>query len=358
MIKSILDSTAQRFLKRYIDTASPTGFEETGAALWFDYIRPYVDTTYTDTYGTAVAVINPSAPYKVVIEAHGDEISWFVNYISPEGLIYVIRNGGSDHMIAPSKVVNIHTEKNGVIKGVFGWPAIHTRLRAGKENEKAPALDSIFIDVGAQNKNEVEEMGIQVGDVITYPDEFFTLGKDKYIGRALDNRIGCFMIAQVARLLHREKIELPYALYIVNAVQEEVGMNGAKMIARNIAPDVAIVTDVTHDTSTPGINKITEGEIRCGEGPVISRAPSVHNHLRQMILDTARTEDIPYQLCAHSSSTGTDTDAFAFSGIGTASALISLPLKYMHTTVEMVSRTDVENTIALIYHSLLSLKEK
>ncbi|MBQ8649953.1 MAG: M20/M25/M40 family metallo-hydrolase [Flavobacteriales bacterium] len=356
MIKNVIDAAATRFLKRYIDTASPTGFEEKGSSLWLDYIRPYVETTYTDTYGTAVAVINPSAPYKVVIEAHGDETSWFVNYISPEGLIYVIRNGGSDHMIAPSKVVNIHTENNGIVKGVFGWPAIHTRLRAGKDKEKAPEVDSIFIDVGADSKKEVEEMGIQVGDVITYPDEFFTLGKDKYVGRALDNRIGCFMIAQVARLLHREKVELPYALYIVNAVQEEVGMNGAKMITRNISPDVAIVTDVTHDTTTPTINKIAEGEISCGAGPVISRAPSVQNALRQTILEAARNEGIPHQLCAHSSSTGTDTEAFAFAGIGTASALISLPLKYMHTTVEMVSRKDVENTIRLIYHSLLLLK--
>ena len=163
------------------------------------------------------------------------------------------------------------------------------------------------------------------------------------------------MIAQVARLLRENGKELPFGLYLVNAVQEEVGMNGAKMISRTICPDVAIVTDVTHDTSTPMIDVKAEGDIKCGLGPVVSRAPSVQNNLRALILEQARANGIPYQLCAHSSTTGTDTDAFAFSGRGIASALISLPLRYMHTTVEMVSRKDVENTIRLIYHSVLSI---
>lgn len=351
----IIDEKAEKFLEEYINTPSPTGFESRGLKLWLDYVKPYADTVFTDTYGTAVAVINPDAPYKVAIEGHADEISWFVNYISPEGLIYVVRNGGSDHIAAPSKVVNIHTEKNGIVRGVFGWPAIHTRLRAGIAKEETPKVDKLFIDIGADDKAGVEKAGVQVGDVITYPDEFFVLGGYKYVGRALDNRMGGFMIAQVARLLRENGKELPFGLYLVNAVQEEVGMNGAKMISRTICPDVAIVTDVTHDTSTPMIDVKAEGDIKCGLGPVVSRAPSVQNNLRALILEQARANGIPYQLCAHSSTTGTDTDAFAFSGRGIASALISLPLRYMHTTVEMVSRKDVENTIRLIYHSVLSI---
>ena len=250
----IIDEKAEKFLGEYINTPSPTGFESRGLKLWLDYVKPYADTVFTDTYGTAVAVINPDAPYKVAIEGHADEISWFVNYISPEGLIYVVRNGGSDHIAAPSKVVNIHTEKNGIVRGVFGWPAIHTRLRAGIAKEETPKVDKLFIDIGADDKAGVEKAGVQVGDVITYPDEFFVLGGDKYVGRALDNRMGGFMIAQVARLLRENGKELPFGLYLVNAVQEEVGMNGAKMISRTICPDVAIVTDVTHDTSTPMID--------------------------------------------------------------------------------------------------------
>ena len=317
---------------------------------WLDYTRPYVDRQFTDVYGTAVGVISPDKPYKVVIEGHADEISWFVNYISPEGLLYVVRNGGSDHMIAPSKMVNIHTENNGIVRGVFGWPAIHTRLRAGIAKEETPKTDNLFIDVGADDRAGVERLGIQVGDVITYPDELTVINGNKYVGRALDNRMGGFMIAQVARLLRENEVELPFSLYLVNSVQEEVGLNGAQMISRTIVPDAAIVTDVTHDTSTPMIDAKVEGDIKCGAGPVISRAPAVQNNLRALILQAARTNAIPYHLAAHSRSTGTDTDAFAFS----ARALLrrSSPCRCAtctHTTVEMVAREDVENTIRLIY---------
>ncbi|MDD4819254.1 MAG: M42 family peptidase, partial [Flavobacteriales bacterium] len=263
-MEKIIDEKAFAFLKEYIDLPSPTGAESTGITRWIEYLRPYVDEIFTDVYGTAVGVINPKAQYKVVIEGHGDEISWFVNYISPEGLLYVVRNGGSDHMIAPSKIVNIHTEKNGVIRGVFGWPAIHTRMGKGSEKEEPPRVDRLFIDVGATSKEEVENMGIQVGDVITYPDEFFTMGKDRYVGRALDNRMGCFIIAQVARMIKEKGEKLPFGLYIVNSVQEEVGLNGAQMISRTIEPNVAIVTDVTHDTSTPMIDVKKEGDTQCG----------------------------------------------------------------------------------------------
>lgn len=351
-----IDAKAEEFLKKYIDTPSPTGFEYGGLKLWLDYIRTGVDRVFTDVYGTAVGVVNPDKPYKVVIEGHADEISWFVNYISSEGLIYVVRNGGSDHMTAPSKTVDIHTEKNGIVRGVFGWPAIHTRLRAGIAKEETPKVDNLFIDVGACDKAGVEKLGIQVGDVITYPDEFFVLNGERYVGRALDNRMGGFMIARVAHMLKENGVQLPFSLYLVNSVQEEVGLNGAQMISRTIVPDAAIVTDVTHDTSTPMIDAKVEGDVRCGRGPVISRAPAVQNNLRAVVVDAARKNDIPYQLAAHSRSTGTDTDAFAFSGKGIASALISLPLRYMHTTVEMVAKQDVENTIRLIYQTLLSIE--
>ena len=220
-----IDEKAEAFLKQYIDTPSPTGFEYGGLKRWLDYTRPYVDRQFTDVYGTAVGVISPDKPYKVVIEGHADEISWFVNYISPEGLLYVVRNGGSDHMIAPSKMVNIHTENNGIVRGVFGWPAIHTRLRAGIAKEETPKTDNLFIDVGADDRAGVERLGIQVGDVITYPDELTVLNGNKYVGRALDNRMGGFMIAQVARLLRENEVELPFSLYLVNSVQEEVGLN-------------------------------------------------------------------------------------------------------------------------------------
>ena len=350
----ILNKKSLTFLEQYLNNASPTGYEWEGQKIWMDYLKPYVDDFITDTYGTAVGVINPDAPYKVVIEGHSDEISWYVNYINDKGLIYVIRNGGSDHQIAPSKWVNIHTKK-GVVKGVFGWPAIHTR-KNGKEDP--PKLDNIFIDIGAKDKAEVEKMGVHVGCVITYPDTFQVINKDKFICRAIDNRAGGFMIAEVGRLLKENKINLPFGLYITNSVQEEVGLRGAEMITNTIHPDVAIVTDVCHDTTTPMINQKEQGYIEMGKGPVISYAPAVQNKLREKIIKTAEANKIPFQRLASSRFTGTDTDAFAYSNGGVASALISLPLRYMHTTVEMVHQDDVENVIRLIFESLLKIDPK
>lgn len=351
--KSILNKKSLAFLEKYLNNASPTGYEWEGQKIWMDYLKPYVDEFITDTYGSAVAVINPNAKYKVVIEGHADEISWYVNYISDNGLVYVVRNGGSDHQIAPSKIVNIHT-KNGIVKGVFGWPAIHTRNR---EKEQAPKPDNICIDIGAIDKAEVEKMGVHVGCVITYPDEFHILNKDKFVCRALDNRMGGFMIAEVARLLKENKQTLPFGLYITNSVQEEIGLRGAEMISQTIKPNVAIVTDVTHDTTTPMIEQKTQGYVEIGKGPVIAYAPAVQQKLRDLITDTADANKIPFQRTALSRATGTDTDAFAYSNGGVASALISLPLRYMHTTVEMVHRDDVENVIRLIYETLLKIED-
>ncbi|EID75064.1 M42 family metallopeptidase [Imtechella halotolerans] len=350
--KGILNKKSLDFLERYLNNASPTGYEWEGQKIWMDYLKPYVDTFITDTYGTAVGVINPEAPYKVVIEGHSDEISWYVNYITDNGLIYVIRNGGSDHQIAPSKWVDIHTKK-GIVKGIFGWPAIHTR-KPGKE--EAPTLENIFIDIGAKDKEEVEKMGVHVGCVITYPDTFQVLNENKFVCRAIDNRAGGFMIAEVARLLHENKVKLPFGLYITNSVQEEIGLRGAEMITHTIKPNVAIVTDVCHDTTTPMIDQKSQGKTELGKGPVISYAPAVQNKLRERIIETAEAQKIPFQRMASSRFTGTDTDAFAYSNGGVASALISLPLRYMHTTVEMVHREDVENVIKLIYETLLQIK--
>ena len=349
---SLITANSEKFLKNYLNNASPTGFEAPGQKLWLEYLKPFIDEWQIDNYGTAYGIINPGTDYRVVIEGHADEISWFVNFITEEGFIHVIRNGGSDHQIAPSKRVNIHT-KGGIIKGVFGWPAIHTR---SSDSKVSPKLTNIFIDVGAKDKKEVESMGIHVGCVITYEDEFITLNDRYYVGRALDNRIGGFCIAEVARLLQKNKIKLPYSLYIVNSVQEEIGLRGAQMIADTIKPNVAIVTDVTHDSNTPLIEKKNFGDVKCGDGPSVTYAPAVHNKLLQLIVDTAEKNEIPIQREASSRSTGTDTDAFAYSNGGVPSALISLPLRYMHTTVEMAHRDDVENVIKLIYETLLNIE--
>src|SRR6476620_8051328 len=301
--KSILNKSSLSFLETYLNNASPTGYESNGQKIWMNYLKPFVDTFITDTYGSAVGVINPEAKYRVVIEGHSDEISWYVNYITDDGLIYVIRNGGSDHQIAPSKRVNIHTKK-GIVKGVFGWPAIHTRGRGKEENA---TQFNIFIDCGCSTKEEVENLGVHVGCVITYPDEFMILNENKFVCRAIDNRMGGFMIAEVARLLKENKKKLPFGLYVVNAVQEEIGLRGAEMITQTIKPNVAIITDVTHDTSTPMINKAIEGDIQCGKGPSLAYAPAIHTKLPKVVEDVATKNKIPVQWRTLSRSTGTAT---------------------------------------------------
>ncbi len=355
--KSIVTNESIEFLKNYINTPSPVGFESSGQKVWLKYIRPYVDTTFTDSYGTAVGVINPDAAFKVVIEAHADEISWFVNYINDQGLIYLKRNGGVDHQVAPAKRVIIHGKK-GPVKAVFGWPAIHTRHAGSDAKELQPKPDNLFLDCGARNKKEVEDLGVHIGSVVTYEEGFDELANGYYIGRAFDNRVGGFMIAEVARLINQNKNKLPFGLYVVNAVQEEIGLRGAEMIARRIKPNIALVTDVTHDTTTPMINKIVEGDIACGKGPSLAYAPAIHNKLLSFVEDVATKKKIPVQWRTLSRTTGTDTDSFAYANDGCPSVLISIPLRYMHTTVEMLHRDDIDNTIELMYETLLALNPK
>jgi putative aminopeptidase FrvX len=347
------EQNPETFLEKYLNNASPTGFEASGQKIWLEYLKPYIDDYYVDAYGSVVGIINPKADYKVVIEAHSDEISWFVNYITDNGYIYVRRNGGSDPLIAPSMRVNIHGDK-GIVKGIFGWPAIHVRHE--KDRDPMPEMKNIYIDVGCSSKQEVLDKGINVGSVITFADEMFVLNEKYYVGRALDNRIGGYMIAQVARKLKENKKKLPFGLYIANCVQEEIGLRGAEMVANAIKPNVAVITDVCHDTQAPLYNKVIDGDFTAGKGPVLTFGPAVQNNLLKMLFEVAEKNQIPYQRAAVSRTTGTDTDSFAYSNGGVPSALISLPLKYMHTTVEMVHKDDVENIIKLMYEFLIQLK--
>jgi len=300
--KSILGAKDLNFLERYLNTFSPTGKEAEGQKVWLKFIKPYIDTYTVNTYGSVVGIINPKAKYKVVIEAHADEIAWMVNYVTDSGYIHVQRLGGSDHIIAPAKRVIIHTDKEGPVRGVFGWPAIHTRKSGAKET--TPEVKNLTVDVGAADAKEVKKMGIKIGDIISFDDPYEMLNKKYFMGRALDNRIGGFMIAQVAKMLKQNKKKLPFGLYIVNAVQEEVGLRGAGQVAHQIQPDVAIVTDVTHDTTTPMISKEIEGNMKAGKGPSVCVAPAVQRNLMELIFSTAAKNKIPYQREPASRGTG------------------------------------------------------
>lgn len=350
-----MKESTKEFSLKYLSTFSPTSYETAGQKVWLDYLKDSIDSYFTDTYGTAVGVINEGKDYKVVIEAHADEISWYVNYITESGYIYVVRNGGSDFAIAPSMRVKIFGEK-GEVPAVFGWPAIHVRPRGGKDDPK-PDQKNVVLDCGCSSREEVEALGIHVGAVAVFVDEPMFMNGKYLVGRALDNRVGGIVIAEVAKKLKENKVELPFTLYVVNSVQEEIGLRGAEMIARRLNADVAICTDVCHDTQSPLYDKKAEGDLACGKGPVLSYAPSVQNNLLKMLIDTAKAKEIGFQRDARSRSSGTDTDAFAYSGDGsTATALVSIPQKYMHTTVETAHVDDITKASDLIYEFLLQLE--
>jgi putative aminopeptidase FrvX len=337
------------FLKKYLNSSSPTGFENESQQIWIDYIKKYVDKVVVDDYGSAIGIINPDSDYKVVIEAHVDEVSYRVKYITDKGYIYVTKNGGSDHQIAPSKLVDIHT-KNGIVKGFFGWPAIHTR------KDITTTIDNIFVDCCVDSKKELEKLGVQVGCLITYPDKYNEFNKKYFTGKSLDNKLGGFVLTQIAKKIKNKNIELPFGLYIVNSVQEEVGLKGAKMVTESIKPNVALVIDATHDTSSPMMNKIKNGDVSCGKGPVLTYGPTIQQKLSELIDNIVVENDIKIQRKSSGRSTGTDAESFAFSNGGTPTSLISIPLKYMHTTVETASISDVKDTISLMVNVLKKIE--
>jgi putative aminopeptidase FrvX len=343
--------TSLKFLEKYVNAYSAVSYETVeGQKVWVDYISNFVDKVYDDNYGNVVGVINPDASFKVVIDAHADEISWFISHIDKNGNIFVKKNGGSDVQIAPSKNVLIYTQTGKIIPGVFGWIAVHIRKDLKLEE------NNIWIDIGATSKKEVEDMGIQIGDVAIFDEKFRILNGNKYVGKSLDDKIGGYITSQVLKKLFENKIKLPYGLYIVNSVQEEIGLRGAEMITQSIKPNVAIILDGCHETTSPHINTKEQGELSFGDGVVFTHAPAIHRGLLNLMIDVAKENNIKFKMSVKQRNTGTNTDSYAYSNGGVVSNLVSISMKYMHTTCEMVHEDDVNSAIELIYHTLLKIE--
>ncbi len=350
----MFEKEAQEFLEKLIITPSPTGYEAQGQKIWKEYVTPYADRMESDAYGSALARIDVNSVLPtVMIEAHADEIGMVVQHISDSGFITLNRLGGSDSTIARAKKVFI-LNKRGRVTGVVGNTAIHlqeTKNGGGKQ----PAWKDIFVDIGAESKEEALEM-VQVGDPIIFADEIDYLNDELIIGRALDNRIGSFIIAQVLKNLKKRKNELRVNVLALNSVQEEIGGFGARMMSYRHMPDVAIVTDVTHATDTPGINNKEHGTVKLGKGPTVQHGAANHVAVVQLIEQTAEKHEIEIQHEATSVRTGTDTDSIFYQRTGIPSALISLPLRYMHSPVETASIKDVKSLIELMTESVLAME--
>lgn len=340
------------FLKTLVNTPSPSGQEFRGQRVWLNYVKAFADETFSDAYGNAVAVLNKGGKPRLMLAAHADEIAMAVNYITDEGYIHVRKVGGVDAAITKAQRVQIHT-RTGTVKGVVGNVAPH--LTKDSEDHKAPKIHDLFIDIGVSSRKEAQEL-VRIGDPITLTDEFELLRNDLAVARAFDNRIGTFAVAETLRLLKTGKVKLQAEVCAVSNIMEEVGLLGARQIAYSLQPDVALVIDVTHATDYPTVNKAQHGDIKIGGGPAITHGGCNHPEVVERIEKVAAAKKIALQHEAMSATSGTDTDAIFWTRGGIPSGLISLPNRYMHSPVELVSLKDLEQIPELLVAFAASLK--
>jgi putative aminopeptidase FrvX len=289
-----------------------------------------------------------------MLEAHADEIGFMIQNITEDGFLYVTRIGGSDRAIARGKRLNILGDK-GPVLAVIGNTAIHIRE---KENDKIPEVHELHLDIGANSKEEVAGRGIRVGHPAIYADTAEELSHGRMIGRAIDNRIGGFILSQVLANLTTDAPRPSATVFAVNAIQEELGGSGMKMISYRLEPSVAVVLDVTHATDSPGIDRNKHGSIKLGSGPTVTHGTANHPGVVKRLIALANELEIPIQHEASSRSTGTDTDHVYPMRGGVPSALLSVPLRYMHSTVEMVDLRDVERCVMLLTQFVRSIAGK
>ncbi len=341
------------FLKTLVNTPSPVGHEVRGQRVWLDYVRKFADETFSDAYGNCVAVLNKGGSPRLMLAGHADEIALAVNYIDDDGYIYVRKMGGVDAAITKAQRVVIHTRR-GPVRGVVGNVAPH--LMKGEKEPKSPKIHDLFIDIGVSSRKQAATL-VRTGDPITLADEFELLRNDLAVARAFDNRIGTFAVAEALRLLQESKSRLKAEVCAVSNVQEEVGLLGARQIAYALKPDIAVVVDVTHATDYPGVNKPQHGEVLIGKGPTITHGGCNHPKVVTRLEAVAKANNIPLQHEAMSSTSGTDTDAIFWTRGGIASALVSLPNRYMHSPVELVSLKDLELIPKLLAAFARSIKK-
>jgi endoglucanase len=339
------------FLKRLLTTPSPSGYEAANQRIWCEYARTFADEVHTDAYGNAVAVLNPDGDPKIMFDGHVDELGLMIKHIDERGYIYFQRIGGVDVATIRGKRVNIHTE-NGTVRGVVGSLAIH--LQDKEKEAKAPKMHEIWIDIGAKDAEDARKR-VSVGDPITFTDDFEMLTKNIAVARAFDDRAGAFAGLEALRIAADSKPKC--AIYATSSVQEEVGLAGALMNIANVSPHAAIAVDVTHATDTPGIDVKQHGEIKMGKGPVIAIGRENHPLITERLRKVAKQQKIDIQVETFSMTGGTDALAFYTKNGGTPSAILSIPNRYMHTTVEMLDLRDLEATAELLAAFALDLKK-
>lgn len=356
----MFDDAATTFLYDLLSTPSPTGFEGPGQRKWAAYASQHSDSIENDAYGTTWATLKAKKPKSgsaltVMLEAHADEIGYMIKHITKEGFLRLDRIGGSDSATARGRRLTILGDE-GPVLGVIGNTAIHIRDRS--KGEKAPEIHDLYVDVGASSPEDVAALGLRVGHPAVYVDCAEPFGTEGIVGRALDNRIGGFIVAQVLAKLRASKKKPGSHILAMNAVQEEIGGLGAKMATYRLQPDVAVCLDVTHATDTPNIEHAKHGEVKLGAGPTLTHGTCNHPHIVQRLIEVAEKAEIPIQHESSSRFSGTDTDQIYHQRSGVPSALVSLPLRYMHSVVEVANLKDIEHTINLLAAFALSVTPK
>ncbi|MCD6575528.1 M42 family metallopeptidase [Candidatus Aerophobetes bacterium] len=347
-----MDEKSLLFLKRLIETPSPSGFEQPLQRVIRERLKESADEIRTDVHGNVIAVKNPGGKPRIMLAAHCDEVGFMVKYIDENGFIYFSSIGGVDAHIVPGQRVKIHTD-SGDILGVVGKKPIHAMEE--EEKKKVVKLSEQWIDIGLSGRKEVEKV-VKIGDPVTFSVGLEKLQGDIVVARGLDDKMGTFIICEVLRSL--SSLSFPAAIFIASTVQEEIGLRGARTAAYFINPDVGIAIDADLASDFPTMDKKKEGEIRVGKGPVLTRGPNINPRVGQMLIKIAEEKNIPHQISGESRATPTDANVIQINRSGVAAGLVSVPVRYLHTPVEIISLGDIENTINLLKEFVLEVKRE
>ena len=339
------------FLKTLVECHGCPGNEEQVQKLFRERVKPVCQKVETDVMGSVIAVRNPKGKTRVLFDGHSDEIGFLVHYIDDKGFLYVKPAGGWDDEVVVAQRVLVHTAK-GSLTGVFGKKAIH--LMDADERKKKSELHNLWVDIGAKDGDEAKKL-VQIGDFVTMDVPFKEVLAGRAVAKSFDNRAGIFVVAETLRSV---KKNVKAAIYGVSAVQEEIGLRGAKTAAYAVDPHIGIAIDVCHDTSHPDANKKKAGAVTLGEGPVICRGPNINPKVFERLVKVAKKKKIPHQIQASGRGTGTDANVIQLTRAGVAAGLVSIPLRYMHNPCEMLALEDLTNCVKLLVAFAESVTDK
>lgn len=337
-----MEKTALEFFKKILETPSPSGYESPLQEIVRDYVADFADEVRTDFHGNVIAVKNPDAPLRVMLAGHCDQIGLIVQYIDDDGFLYVKPIGGWDPLQLIGQRMTIWTA-GGPVFGVIARKPIH--LLTDEERKKVPKIKDLWLDIGAANKEEAEGL-VRIGDPITVELGFTEACNGRGVSPAMDDKAGAWVVIEALRRVDKSKLNC--ALYAVSTVQEEIGLRGAKTASFGIDPQIGVAVDVTFATDCPTIEKKEEGDIKLGAGPVVYRGPNMNPRVVTALIETADANEIPYQLAAEGRATGTDANAMQVNRAGVATALVSIPNRYMHSPVEMIALDDIDKAADLL----------